>query len=100
VAGVEAVALIVAMAWHGGRAAPLVITLLVVKLPFCAAMAGRRPGAYLTIWLYEGAALFASLAKPHLAGSTRLLAATAAALCIALLVAAAPTFPEARLPKP
>ena len=98
-AAAEAVALLVVAARHGGRAAPLVVVMMVVKLPFCLAMAARRPGAYLTIWLYEVTGLVTAVAKPHLATGTRVLEAAIAGACIALLVAAAPTFPHARLPE-
>src|SRR6266568_4870295 len=86
-AALEAVAMMAALVRAGGAVAPLAIALLVVKLAFCIGLAARRAGAYLTIWLYEGAGGLAALLKPHLAATTRLLEVATAGACIALLVA-------------
>jgi len=81
------------------RGALFFILCLAVKLPFCALLSRRRPGAWLAVLLWELTGLFAGLFAPRLAVAARLGETAVAGAVVALLFASLPLFPRLELPE-
>jgi hypothetical protein len=98
-AAAEAGALIAALALRGVNGAAFYIALLVVKLPFCALVVQRRPGAYLALLVWELGGIVTAVAASGTSGLLRLLEVLIAATVTVLLVASTPLFPTVTLPE-
>lgn len=96
-AAAEALVLIVVLANGGAPLAPFVIGALLVKLPFCWALLGRRPGALFALAMWEVAGMLAAL-RPGPSPVLRMVEATFALTVFCLLLASVPLFPPVRLP--
>lgn len=98
-AAAETALLIAAVIERGAPGAGLFAIFLAVKLPFCWFAARRRPGAYLGLLLWEGAAVVAAVTGAAPA-SLRAVEGVLALTVLALLLASARLFPTVELPKP
>lgn len=97
-AALEATALIAVLAFGGGRAAPLLITLLALKFPFCLGLLRRLHGAWFGLLLWEFGGMLAASTAPGTPLLLRLLELVTAAAVTVLLFLAMPLFPDVRLP--
>lgn len=96
---VEAAALITVVVWNGGRAAGLVVAMLLVKFPFCVGVARRWVAAWFGLLLWELAGMLAAVTAPGTPLVLRLLELTVAVVVVGLLARGASLFPDVRLPQ-
>jgi hypothetical protein len=71
-----------------------------VKVPFCALLMRRSPGAWLALVLWEFTGLFAGVVAPRVPVVLRVVEGSVAGSVLGLLVVSLPLFPRARLEFP
>ena len=96
---IEAGALIAALGIRGTPGAAFYIVLLTVKFPFCWLVTQRRPGAYLTMLVWELGGMVTAIAAHGTAVVLRAGEVVLAAAVTALLIASTPLFPSVTLPE-